>query len=90
MDGTPRGGIYGVEMLVAVDDQSNLGHRYPERVPPLLEQGARELERAVDPAGRRFDNPVLGLYRFRDAKLQRAQMFHFDTAAIVGFLQGAK
>jgi uncharacterized protein len=47
-------------------------------------------QRAVDPAGRRFDNPVLGLYRVRDAKLQRAQMFHFDTAAIVGFLQGAK
>jgi uncharacterized protein len=47
-------------------------------------------QRAVDPAGRSFDNPVLGLYRVRDAKLQRAQMFHFDTAAIVSFLQGAK
>jgi ketosteroid isomerase-like protein len=47
-------------------------------------------QRAIDPAGRRFDNPVLGLYRVRDAKLQRAQMFHFDTAAIVGFLHGAK
>jgi ketosteroid isomerase-like protein len=47
-------------------------------------------QRAVDPAGRRFDNPALGLYRVRDAKLQRAQMFHFDTAAILSFLDGAK
>jgi ketosteroid isomerase-like protein len=47
-------------------------------------------QRAIDAAGRRFDNPVLGLYRVRDEKLQRAQMFHFDTAAILSFLDGAK
>jgi uncharacterized protein len=47
-------------------------------------------QRAVDPAGRHFDNPALGLYRVRDAKLERAQMFHFDTAAILSFLDGAK
>jgi hypothetical protein len=33
-----------------------------------------------------LDCPVLALYKVRDAKLIRAQMFHFDTAAIVAFL----
>lgn len=47
-------------------------------------------QRAVDAEGHRLDAPVLGLYRVRDDKLQRAQMFHFDTAAIVRFLEGAK
>jgi ketosteroid isomerase-like protein len=47
-------------------------------------------QRAIDAAGRRFDDPVLGLYRVRDDKLQRAQMFHFDTAAILSFLDTAK
>jgi uncharacterized protein len=47
-------------------------------------------QRAVNNAGERFDNPVLGLYRVRDGKLQRAQMFHFDTAAILDFLIRAK
>jgi ketosteroid isomerase-like protein len=47
-------------------------------------------QRAIDAAGRRFDAPVLGLYRVRDAKLQRAQMFHFDTVAIRRFLDGAQ
>jgi hypothetical protein len=40
-------------------------------------------------AGRRLDRPVLGLYRIRDGWLARAQMFHFDTAAIIEFLAGA-
>jgi ketosteroid isomerase-like protein len=46
-------------------------------------------QRAVDRAGRRFDRPVLGLYEVRDGKLARAQMFHFDTAAILEFLSAA-
>jgi len=29
---------------------------------------------------------VLGLYRVRDGKLARAQMFYFDTTALAGFL----
>jgi hypothetical protein len=45
--------------------------------------------RALAPSGERFDAPVLGLYRLRAGKLIRAQMFHFDTAAILGFLQRA-
>ena len=47
-------------------------------------------QRAVTVAGERFDNPVLGLYRVRDGMLQRAQMFHFDTAAILDFLVRAR
>jgi ketosteroid isomerase-like protein len=47
-------------------------------------------QRAVDPAGERLDAPVLGLYKVREGKLVRAQMFHFDTAALVEFLTRAK
>ena len=47
-------------------------------------------QRAVTLAGERFDNPVLGMYRVRDGMLRRAQMFHFDTAAILDFLVRAR
>ena len=47
-------------------------------------------QRAVDPAGGRLDAPVLGLYEVREGNLVRAQMFHFDTAALVEFLTRAK
>ncbi len=46
-------------------------------------------QRGVGPDGERFDGVVLGLYRFRDGKLARAQMFYFDTAAVAGFLARA-
>jgi ketosteroid isomerase-like protein len=46
-------------------------------------------QRAVSPGGRRFDAPVLGLYRVVGNKLARLQMFHYDTAAIVDFLEKA-
>jgi len=42
--------------------------------------------RALRPDGERFEAPVLGLYEVRDGKLARAQMFHYDTAAILAFL----
>jgi ketosteroid isomerase-like protein len=45
--------------------------------------------RAVAPDGERFESPVLGLYEVRDGKFARAQMFHYDTAAIVAFLERA-
>jgi hypothetical protein len=32
---------------------------------------------------------VIGLYDMRDFKLSRAQMFYFDEAALVQFLQRA-
>jgi hypothetical protein len=38
----------------------------------------------------RFDGPVLGLYRVREGKLVRAQMFYFDAAAAAGFLADAE
>ena len=40
--------------------------------------------------GERLDAPVLGLYEVRDGRFARAEMFHFDTAAIVGFLERAR
>jgi uncharacterized protein len=46
-------------------------------------------QRAVSPHGERLDAPVLGLYEVRDGLFARAQMFHFDTAALLGFLQSA-
>ena len=36
--------------------------------------------------GDRCDEEVLGLYHVRGGKLARAQMFYFDTAALVSFL----
>jgi ketosteroid isomerase-like protein len=46
-------------------------------------------QRGISPSGERFDEPVLGLYQVRDGKLAHAQMFYFDTVAVVGFLAGA-
>jgi uncharacterized protein len=46
-------------------------------------------QRGVAPTGERFDGPVLGLYKVREGKLVRAQMFYFDTAALVSFLEKA-
>jgi uncharacterized protein len=46
-------------------------------------------QRAVDRSGRRIDLPVVGLYEVRDGKFARAQMFHFDTVAILEFLATA-
>lgn len=47
-------------------------------------------QRALDPAGERFDASVIGLYEVHDGKFARAQMFHFDTAAVVKFLTKAQ
>ena len=47
-------------------------------------------QRAVGPNGERLDNPCIGLYEVRDGKLVRAQMFHYDTAAIADFLRRAR
>jgi uncharacterized protein len=46
-------------------------------------------QRALGPDGERFESPVLGLYEVRDGKLARAQMFHYDTVAILAFLDRA-
>jgi ketosteroid isomerase-like protein len=46
-------------------------------------------QRGRDRAGRELDTPVLGLYRVRDGKLARAQMFYFDPLAAAEFLAAA-
>jgi uncharacterized protein len=47
-------------------------------------------QKGVSAAGDRFDGEVLGLYRLREGKLARAQMFYFDTAAVAAFLARAR
>ena len=44
-------------------------------------------QRGINSAGDQIDTPVLGLYRFRDEKLTRAQMFYFDLASVLSFLE---
>jgi ketosteroid isomerase-like protein len=46
-------------------------------------------QRALSPAGERLDAPVFALYQVRDGKFARAQMFHYNTAAILAFLKRA-
>ena len=46
-------------------------------------------QRALGGGGERFAAPIIGLYEVRDAKLARAQVFHFDTAAVLAFLERA-
>jgi uncharacterized protein len=46
-------------------------------------------QRGRSPSGERFDGPVLALYTVHDRKLARAQMFYFDTPAVVEFLERA-
>jgi ketosteroid isomerase-like protein len=46
-------------------------------------------QRGVTPAGDRCDEEVLGLYHVRGGKLARAQMFSFDTTAVISFLAQA-
>jgi len=47
-------------------------------------------QRGVTPGGERFDAPVLAAYKVRDRRLVRAQMFHYDTVAVVNFLRAAR
>jgi ketosteroid isomerase-like protein len=43
-------------------------------------------QRGRQPAGQRLDMEALGLYGVRDGKFARAQMFYFDTVAVLSFL----
>lgn len=47
-------------------------------------------QRGVAPAGEHFDSEVLALYKLRNGKLIRAQMFYFDTVATARFLADAQ
>ena len=44
-------------------------------------------QRGLRPDGQRLDMETLGLYQVRDGKFARAQMFYFDTTAVLRFLQ---
>ena len=46
-------------------------------------------QRGVSANEERIDQPVLGLYRFREARLAHAQMFYFDTVEVARFLERA-
>jgi ketosteroid isomerase-like protein len=46
-------------------------------------------QRGQTPAGECLDTEVLGLYRLRNGKLARGQMFYFDPAAVCAFLARA-
>jgi uncharacterized protein len=46
-------------------------------------------QRGLTRAGESIDTPVVGLYRIRDGKLARAQMFYFDPVAVTAFLAKA-
>jgi len=46
-------------------------------------------QRAISHSGERFEAPVIGLYEVRGGKFARAQMFHYDTAAVLAFLERA-
>lgn len=46
--------------------------------------------RAVDPSdGRRIDEAEVGLYRVETGRVVRSQMLHYDTAALLRFLDGS-
>lgn len=47
-------------------------------------------QRGIAPEGARFDGEVLALYKLRNGKLIRAQMFYFDTVATANFLAKVK
>jgi len=44
-------------------------------------------QRGLRPSGQRLDMETLGLYAVRDGKFARAQMFYFDTTAVLRFLR---
>jgi len=47
-------------------------------------------QRGRSAAGERHDSEVLGLYRLRDGRLARGQMFYFDPAGVLEFLARAR
>ena len=101
--GSARGKDYLREQLTSAPDETWLGTWGPlqpteseRRMDPRVvavngyEVTVIYTQRALSPTGERFESPVLGLYEIRDGKFARAQMFHFDTAAILEFLERAR
>jgi ketosteroid isomerase-like protein len=48
------------------------------------------LWRGLHPRGRRFETETLADYQVRDGRLARAQMFYFDLAGMITFLEEAE
>lgn len=44
------------------------------------------IQRGLSPAGEPYEGSVMGLYEVREERFARAQMFHFDAAALVAYL----
>jgi ketosteroid isomerase-like protein len=62
--------------------------------PRLIASSEREVvvlwhQRGLSPEGEVLDAEVLGRYEVRDQKFFRAQMFYFDIAAVLRFLDRA-
>jgi ketosteroid isomerase-like protein len=100
--GTVRGRERILELLERTPDRTWLGSWGPlqptegeRRMDPRVVSANEDevvviyRQRGIDPAGERFDAPVLGLYEVREGKLARARMFHFDTSAVVDYLARA-
>jgi ketosteroid isomerase-like protein len=92
--GTTRG--LGTEPPTWIDTWAPLQPSQAERSmePRVVASSGDEVvvlwrQRGRSPSGERFDAPVLALYTLQDGKLARAQMFYFDTAAVVEFLTRA-
>ena len=45
--------------------------------------------RAQRPTGESIDLPAVSIYRLRDSRIIESLMFHFDTAALLQFLESA-
>jgi ketosteroid isomerase-like protein len=100
--GTMRGKAAMLEQLVTAPETTWLGTWGPlqpteaeRRMDPRVVASSGEevvivyTQRAISGSGERFEAPVTGLYEVRDGKFARAQMFHYDTAAVLAFLERA-
>lgn len=100
--GTTRGKAAVWEQLATAPETTWLGTWGPlqpteaeRRMDPRVVASSGEevvilyTQRAISSSGERFEAPVTGLYEVRDGKFARAQMFHYDTAAVLAFLERA-
>src|SRR4030095_6125029 len=85
--GRPGGGLTWAETWLPLQP-TDVERRMDPRVIAASDEEVVVLwrQRGVTAAGERFDGPVLGLYRLREGKLARAQMFYFDSAELSRFL----
>lgn len=100
--GTMRGKAALWEQLATTPERTWLGTWDPlqptaaeRRMDPRVVANSGEevaviyTQRAISHSGERFEAPVIGLYEVRGGEFARAQMFHYDTAAVLAFLERA-